>query len=80
MGRIVISVVLGSLSVFVFAMGSGPFAVRGQNSVQESLAGSIAVALYLTVCQFSIAQYIASSVLAAMRGRGLARTENTPVI
>jgi|SRR5450759_4164109 len=57
MGRIVISVVLGSLSVFVFAMGSGPFAVRGQNSVQESLAGSIAVALYLAVCQFSIARY-----------------------
>jgi len=33
-------------------MGAEPFEVRGENSVQEVLAGGVAVALYLAVCQF----------------------------
>ena len=52
MGKIVLSVVLGLLSPIVFIMGAEPFEVRGENSVQEVLAGCIAVALYLAVCQF----------------------------
>jgi hypothetical protein len=52
MGRIVLSVVLGVLSPLVFIMGAEPFEVPGKNSVQEVLAGSIGVALYLAVCQF----------------------------
>jgi hypothetical protein len=52
MGKIVLSVVLGVLSPLVFIMGAEPFEVRGENSVQEVLAGGIAVALYLAVCQF----------------------------
>jgi hypothetical protein len=52
MGKIVLSVVLGLLSPLVFIMGAEPFEVPGKNSVQEVLAGSIAVALYLAVCQF----------------------------
>ena len=47
-----LSVVLGVLSPLVFIMGAEPFEVRGENSVQEVLAGGIAVALYLAVCQF----------------------------
>ena len=52
MGKIVLSVVLGLLSPLVFIMGAEPFEVRGENSVQEVLAGGVAVALYLAVCQF----------------------------
>jgi hypothetical protein len=52
MGKIVLSVVLGVLSPLVFIMGAEPFEVPGKNSVQEVLAGSIAVALYLAVGQF----------------------------
>ena len=52
MGKIVLCVVLGLLSPFVFIMGAEPFEVRGKTSIQEILAGCIAVALYLEVCQF----------------------------
>ena len=52
MGKIVLCVVLGLLSPFVFIMGAEPFEVRGKTSIQEILAGCIAVALYLAVCQF----------------------------
>jgi hypothetical protein len=52
MGKIVLSVVLGVLSPLVFIMGAEPFEARGETSIQEILAGSIAVALYLAVCQF----------------------------
>jgi hypothetical protein len=52
MRKIVLSVVLGLLSPFVFIMGAEPFEVRGKTSIQEILAGCIAVALYLAVCQF----------------------------
>jgi hypothetical protein len=50
--KILLSVVLGFFSFFVFMLGAAPFAVRGKNSVQEVVAGCIAVALYLAVCQF----------------------------
>ena len=52
MGKIVLCVVLGVLSPLVFILGAEPFEVPGKNSVQEVLAGSIAVALYLAVGQF----------------------------
>ena len=52
MGKIVLSVVLGLLSPLVFIMGAEPFEARGETSIQEILAGCIAVALYLAVCQF----------------------------
>jgi len=52
MGKIVLSVVLGLLSLFVFILGAEPFEVRGKTSIQEVLGGCIAVALYLAVCQF----------------------------
>jgi hypothetical protein len=52
MGKIVLSVVLGLLSPLVFILGAEPFEVRGKTSIQEVLAGCIAVALYLAVCQF----------------------------
>jgi len=52
MGKIVLCVVLGLLSPFVFIMGAEPFEVRGKTSIQEILGGCIAVALYLAVCQF----------------------------
>ena len=52
MGKIGLSVVLGLLSPLVFILGAEPFEVPGKNSVQEVLAGCIAVALYHAVCQF----------------------------
>jgi hypothetical protein len=52
MGKIVLCAVLGLLSPLVFILGAEPFEVRGKNSVQEVLAGGVAVALYLAVCQF----------------------------
>jgi len=52
MGKIVLSVVLGLLSPFVFIIGAEPFEAPGKNSIQEVLAGGVAVALYLAVCQF----------------------------
>jgi hypothetical protein len=52
MGKIVLSVVAGFCSLFVFIMGAEPFEVRGKTSIQEVLAGGVAVALYLAVCQF----------------------------
>jgi hypothetical protein len=52
MGKIVLSVVLGLLSPLVFILGAEPFEVPGENSIQEILAGGVAVALYLAVCQF----------------------------
>src|ERR1019366_2059536 len=52
MGKIVLSVVLGLLSPLVFIMGPEPFEAHRENSVQEVLAGGVAVALYLAVCQF----------------------------
>jgi hypothetical protein len=51
-GKILFSVVAGFFSPIVYIMGAEPFEVRGENSVQEVLAGCIAVALYLAVCQF----------------------------
>jgi len=51
-GKIVLSVVAGFCSLFVFIMGAEPFEVRGKTSIQEVLAGGVAVALYLAVCQF----------------------------
>lgn len=47
-----LSVVLGLLSPLVFIMGAEPFEAPGEDSVQEVLAGGVAVALYLAVCQF----------------------------
>ena len=56
MGRIVLSIILGCLSPFVFILGAEPFEVRGKSSLQEILAGCIAVAFYLAVCQFFVAR------------------------
>jgi uncharacterized membrane protein HdeD (DUF308 family) len=51
-GKILLSVVLGFFSPIVYIIGAEPFEARGETSVQEVLAGCIAVALYLAVCQF----------------------------
>jgi hypothetical protein len=64
MGKIVLSVVLGLLAPFVFIMGAEPFEARGKTSVQEVLAGCIAVALYLAVCQFLATRNSSSGIRA----------------
>jgi hypothetical protein len=64
MGKIVLSVVLGLLSLFVFILGAEPFEVRGKTSVQEVLAGGVAVALYLAVCQFLATRNSSSGIRA----------------
>ena len=64
MGKIVLSVVLGVLSPLVFIIGAEPFEVPGKNSVQEVLAGCIAVVLYLAICQFLAARNSGSGLRA----------------
>jgi hypothetical protein len=64
MGKIVLSVVLGLLAPFVFIMGAEPFEARGKTSVQEVLAGCIAGALYLAVCQFMATRNSSSGIRA----------------
>ena len=51
-GKILRSVVAGFFSNFVFIVGAEPFEGRGGNPVGIALAGGVAVALYLAVCQF----------------------------
>ena len=64
MGKIVLSVVLGLLSPLVFIMGAEPFEGRGETSIQEILAGCIAGALYLAVCQFMATRNSSSGIRA----------------
>jgi hypothetical protein len=45
-------------------MGAEPFEARGKTSVQEVLAGCIAVALYLAVCQFMATRNSSSGIRA----------------
>ena len=59
-----LSVVLGLLAPFVFIMGAEPFEARGKTSVQEVLAGCIAGALYLAVCQFMATRNSSSGIRA----------------
>jgi hypothetical protein len=53
--RVLLSIFLGLLSPFVFILGASPFEVVGQNSIKEIVAGSLAVVLYLAICQFLVA-------------------------
>jgi hypothetical protein len=78
MGKIVLCAVLGLLSPLVFILGAEPFEVRGKNSIQEILAGCIAVALCLAVGQFLAVRNSSSGfradwpILAAMIAPALA--------
>jgi len=78
MGKIVLSVVLGLLSPFVFIIGAEPFEAPGKTSIQEVLGGCLAVALYLAVCQFMATRNSSSGfradwpILAAMMAPVLA--------
>jgi hypothetical protein len=53
-GRVLLSVVLGLFAPIVAFMGAEAFEVPGQNPIQEKVAGSLAVALYLAICQFLV--------------------------
>jgi len=55
MRRVLFSFVLGLLSPFVGILGASPFEVPGQNPIRERVAGGLAVALYLALCQFLVA-------------------------
>jgi hypothetical protein len=56
MRRILFAAVLGLLAPFVFIIAAEPFEVIGKTSVKEVVAGSLAVALYLAICQFCVAR------------------------
>ena len=56
MGMIVLSAILGLFSPVVFMLGAAPFEGRGGNPLKEVLAGCVAVALYLALCQFLVAR------------------------
>jgi len=53
-GSVLLSIVLGLFAPVVAFMGAEAFEVPGQNPVQERVAGSLAAALYLAICQFSL--------------------------
>src|ERR1017187_7530693 len=50
------SAILGLFSPLVFFLGAAPFEGGGGNSLKEVLAGCVAVALYLALCQFLVAR------------------------
>ncbi|HSP33892.1 MAG TPA: hypothetical protein VLU46_06215, partial [Thermoanaerobaculia bacterium] len=52
--RRLLSIAVGVLAPFVFIAGASPFEIPGQNSLQEILAGSIAVVVYSAICEFFI--------------------------
>jgi hypothetical protein len=56
MGKTALSAILGLFSPLVFMLGAEPFEVRGGNSLKEVLAGCVAMALYLALCQFLVAR------------------------
>ena len=56
MGMTALSAILGLFSPLVFMLGAAPFEGGGGNSLKEVLAGSVAMALYLALCQFLVAR------------------------
>src|ERR1035437_2584331 len=56
MAMTVLSAILGLFSPLVGMLGSAPFEVPGTTSLKEGLAGSLAMALYLALCQFLVAR------------------------
>jgi hypothetical protein len=53
-GRILLSIVLGLFAPVVAFMAAAMVEVPGQNPIQEPVAGGIAVAIYLAICQFLV--------------------------
>jgi hypothetical protein len=56
-----LSAILGLFSPLVFMLGAEPFEARGGNSLKEVLAGCVALALYLALCQFLVARSVGSN-------------------
>ena len=54
MGRILLSIVHGLFAPIVAFMAAAMVEVPGQNPIQERVAGSLAAALYLAICQFLV--------------------------
>jgi hypothetical protein len=65
-----LSAILGLFSPLVFMLGAAPFEGGGGNSLKEVLAGSVAIALYLALCQFLVAR-MARSARSAGRTRAV---------
>jgi len=53
-GRFLLSIVLGLFAPVVAFMAAALVEVPGQNPIQERVAGSLAAALYLAICQFLV--------------------------
>ena len=56
MGMKVLSAILGLFSLLVFFLGASLFEGNGGDSLKEALAGCVALALYLALCQFLVAR------------------------
>ena len=56
MGMTALSVILGLFSPIVFFLGAALFEGGGGNPLKEALSGSVALALYLALCQFLVAR------------------------
>ena len=56
MAMTVLSAILGLFSPLAFMLGASSFEVRGGTPLKEVLAGSLAMALYLALCQFLVAR------------------------
>lgn len=53
--RLVLSLLLGALALFVFILGAEPFNAPGQNSVGELVSAGLAVVVYCALAQFWLA-------------------------
>jgi hypothetical protein len=58
--RVSLAVVFGFLAPLAFIVGGSLFEVKGKNSIKETLAGYVALALFCAVCQIFLTR----------RGRG----------
>ena len=56
MGMTALSAILGLFSPLVFFLGAAPFEGGGGDLLKEVLSGSVAMALYLALCQFLVAR------------------------
>ena len=55
MKKIVFAFLFGALTPAVYILGATPFAARGRTSFAEVASGCVALACYLSFCQFKLA-------------------------
>ena len=80
MAMTVLSAILGLFSPIVFIVGAIPFSVHGTAPLKAVLAGSVAVALYLALCQFLVARNSAGRTRAVWSSSFVAMIAPVPIV